>query len=280
MFQTLFLCLCSLSGDFDTVQSPSTPIKELDDRACRSGGSKSRGRGRKNNPSPPPDSDLEVRDQKTISLSQQSCWSCDWIFNSNLDGYVVFLLILIHSLHCSMRIQKAGRNCSACTVWASIQILMLYFWKKSFLVFWYFLFYRGCLCGIWTRRLLSSTPCSRALMHRNLARWDTVCDVCCYCDFFSTIWCHFYIHSALHQCISAENHWCWGDEPPDFVLQSVYSGGSHLSKPKRPRHLQHRSFNRWRLVPLGCFEWATTGSNPNFKKISFKKNSFCSLPRL
>ncbi|AWP19928.1 putative eyes absent -like 4 isoform 2 [Scophthalmus maximus] len=46
-------------GDFDTVQSPSTPIKELDDRACRSGGSKTRGRGRKNNPSPPPDSDLE-----------------------------------------------------------------------------------------------------------------------------------------------------------------------------------------------------------------------------
>ncbi|XP_029903065.1 protein phosphatase EYA4 isoform X9 [Myripristis murdjan] len=46
-------------GDFDTVQSPSTPIKDLDDRACRSGGSKSRGRGRKNNPSPPPDSDLE-----------------------------------------------------------------------------------------------------------------------------------------------------------------------------------------------------------------------------
>nr|DBA26675.1 TPA: hypothetical protein GDO54_010905 [Pyxicephalus adspersus] len=47
------------SGDFDTVQSPSTPIKDLDDRTCRSAGSKSRGRGRKNNPSPPPDSDLE-----------------------------------------------------------------------------------------------------------------------------------------------------------------------------------------------------------------------------
>ncbi|XP_028996331.1 eyes absent homolog 4 isoform X2 [Betta splendens] len=46
-------------GDFETVQSPSTPIKELDERACRSGTSKSRGRGRKNNPSPPPDSDLE-----------------------------------------------------------------------------------------------------------------------------------------------------------------------------------------------------------------------------
>lgn len=59
------LSLLTLSGDFDTVQSPSTPIKELDDRACRSGGSKSRGRGRKNNPSPPPDSDLEVRQQKT-----------------------------------------------------------------------------------------------------------------------------------------------------------------------------------------------------------------------
>uniref|UniRef100_A0A3B5LG79 Eyes absent homolog n=1 Tax=Xiphophorus couchianus TaxID=32473 RepID=A0A3B5LG79_9TELE len=47
------------AAEIHPVQSPSTPIKELDDRACRSGGSKSRGRGRKNNPSPPPDSDLE-----------------------------------------------------------------------------------------------------------------------------------------------------------------------------------------------------------------------------
>ncbi|KAM6270792.1 protein phosphatase EYA4 isoform 12-T13 [Spheniscus humboldti] len=47
------------SGEFDTVQSPSTPIKDLDERTCRSSASKSRGRGRKNNPSPPPDSDLE-----------------------------------------------------------------------------------------------------------------------------------------------------------------------------------------------------------------------------
>ncbi|XP_074000580.1 protein phosphatase EYA4 isoform X4 [Numenius arquata] len=47
------------AGEFDTVQSPSTPIKDLDERTCRSSGSKSRGRGRKNNPSPPPDSDLE-----------------------------------------------------------------------------------------------------------------------------------------------------------------------------------------------------------------------------
>uniref|UniRef100_A0AAQ5Y6Z2 Eyes absent homolog n=1 Tax=Amphiprion ocellaris TaxID=80972 RepID=A0AAQ5Y6Z2_AMPOC len=52
-------CAVCAAGDFDTVQSPSTPIKELEDRACRGGGSKSRGRGRKNNPSPPPDSDLE-----------------------------------------------------------------------------------------------------------------------------------------------------------------------------------------------------------------------------
>nr|XP_054485248.1 eyes absent homolog 4 [Agelaius phoeniceus] len=48
-----------LHSEFDTVQSPSTPIKDLDERTCRSSGSKSRGRGRKNNPSPPPDSDLE-----------------------------------------------------------------------------------------------------------------------------------------------------------------------------------------------------------------------------
>lgn len=47
-------------GDFEAGQSPSTPIKELDDRTCRGGGTKARGRGRKNNPSPPPDSDLEV----------------------------------------------------------------------------------------------------------------------------------------------------------------------------------------------------------------------------
>ncbi|KAK9954073.1 hypothetical protein ABG768_016177 [Culter alburnus] len=46
-------------GEFEAGQSPSTPIKEMDDRACRGGGAKARGRGRKNNPSPPPDSDLE-----------------------------------------------------------------------------------------------------------------------------------------------------------------------------------------------------------------------------
>ncbi|XP_066527273.1 eyes absent homolog 4 isoform X1 [Hoplias malabaricus] len=47
------------TGEFEAGQSPSTPIKELEDRTCRGGGAKSRGRGRKNNPSPPPDSDLE-----------------------------------------------------------------------------------------------------------------------------------------------------------------------------------------------------------------------------
>ncbi|XP_016113046.1 eyes absent homolog 4 isoform X3 [Sinocyclocheilus grahami] len=46
-------------GEFEAGQSPSTPIKEMEDRACRGGGAKARGRGRKNNPSPPPDSDLE-----------------------------------------------------------------------------------------------------------------------------------------------------------------------------------------------------------------------------
>ncbi|XP_051961548.1 eyes absent homolog 4-like isoform X6 [Xyrauchen texanus] len=46
-------------GEFEAGQSPSTPIKEMEDRSCRGGGAKARGRGRKNNPSPPPDSDLE-----------------------------------------------------------------------------------------------------------------------------------------------------------------------------------------------------------------------------
>uniref|UniRef100_A0A671Q8K1 Eyes absent homolog n=1 Tax=Sinocyclocheilus anshuiensis TaxID=1608454 RepID=A0A671Q8K1_9TELE len=45
----------------DTIQSPSTPIKDSDsDRLRRASDGKSRGRGRRNNnPSPPPDSDLE-----------------------------------------------------------------------------------------------------------------------------------------------------------------------------------------------------------------------------
>uniref|UniRef100_A0A4W4GB78 Eyes absent homolog n=1 Tax=Electrophorus electricus TaxID=8005 RepID=A0A4W4GB78_ELEEL len=47
------------SGEHWPIRSPSTPIKELEDRSCRGGGAKPRGRGRKNNPSPPPDSDLE-----------------------------------------------------------------------------------------------------------------------------------------------------------------------------------------------------------------------------
>ncbi|XP_051946845.1 eyes absent homolog 4-like isoform X12 [Xyrauchen texanus] len=47
------------AGEFEAGQSPSTPIKEMEDRSCRGGGAKARGRGRKNNPSPPPDSDLE-----------------------------------------------------------------------------------------------------------------------------------------------------------------------------------------------------------------------------
>ncbi|KAM7367992.1 hypothetical protein PAMP_014249 [Pampus punctatissimus] len=76
-------------GDFDTVQSPSTPIKELDDRACRSGGSKSRGRGRKNNPSPPPDSDLER------------------VFVWDLDETI----IVFHSLLTGSYAQKYGKEC-------------------------------------------------------------------------------------------------------------------------------------------------------------------------
>ncbi|XP_039610583.1 eyes absent homolog 1 isoform X8 [Polypterus senegalus] len=49
------------AGEYSTVQSPSTPIKDLEsDRLRRASDGKSRGRGRRNNnPSPPPDSDLE-----------------------------------------------------------------------------------------------------------------------------------------------------------------------------------------------------------------------------
>lgn len=95
----------ALSGDFDTVQSPPTPIKELDDRACRSGGSKSRGRGRKNNPSPPPDSDLEVtaaggkikkkKQDPAFIIENLYLWL---IFNLNPNGNIVFPAILTPEL--------------------------------------------------------------------------------------------------------------------------------------------------------------------------------------
>ncbi|XP_049341407.1 eyes absent homolog 1 isoform X1 [Astyanax mexicanus] len=49
------------TGEYSTIHSPSTPIKDSDsDRLRRASDGKSRGRGRRNNnPSPPPDSDLE-----------------------------------------------------------------------------------------------------------------------------------------------------------------------------------------------------------------------------
>ncbi|XP_010078162.1 PREDICTED: eyes absent homolog 4 isoform X3 [Pterocles gutturalis] len=77
------------AGEFDTVQSPSTPIKDLDERTCRSSGSKSRGRGRKNNPSPPPDSDLER------------------VFVWDLDETI----IVFHSLLTGSYAQKYGKEC-------------------------------------------------------------------------------------------------------------------------------------------------------------------------
>ncbi|KTG40136.1 hypothetical protein cypCar_00020256, partial [Cyprinus carpio] len=50
-----------ITGEYSTIHSPSTPIKDSDsDRLRRASDGKSRGRGRRNNnPSPPPDSDLE-----------------------------------------------------------------------------------------------------------------------------------------------------------------------------------------------------------------------------
>ncbi|KAG1953886.1 eyes absent [Pimephales promelas] len=49
------------AGEYSTIHSPSTPIKDSEsDRLRRASDGKSRGRGRRNNnPSPPPDSDLE-----------------------------------------------------------------------------------------------------------------------------------------------------------------------------------------------------------------------------
>ncbi|XP_013923854.1 PREDICTED: eyes absent homolog 4 isoform X1 [Thamnophis sirtalis] len=80
--------LTTQPGEFDAVQSPSTPIKDLDERTCRSSGSKSRGRGRKNNPSPPPDSDLER------------------IFVWDLDETI----IVFHSLLTGSYAQKYGKD--------------------------------------------------------------------------------------------------------------------------------------------------------------------------
>lgn len=75
-------------GEFDTVQRPSTPIKDLDERTCRSSGSKSRGRGRKNNLSPPPDNDLER------------------VFVWDLDETI----IIFHSLLTGSYAQKYGKD--------------------------------------------------------------------------------------------------------------------------------------------------------------------------
>ncbi|XP_038665524.1 eyes absent homolog 1 isoform X3 [Scyliorhinus canicula] len=50
----------SATGEFGTIHSSSTSIKDAEsDRLRRASDGKSRGRGRRNNPSPPPDTDLE-----------------------------------------------------------------------------------------------------------------------------------------------------------------------------------------------------------------------------
>lgn len=101
---------------------PSTPIKELDERACRSGGSKSRGRSRKNNPSPLPDSDLEVRRRRGAYLllggggrralmdgvlhgCAISAWFSQRVFVWDLDETI----IVFHSLLTGSYAQKYGK---------------------------------------------------------------------------------------------------------------------------------------------------------------------------
>lgn len=71
------------AGEYSTIHSPSTPIKDSDsDRLRRASDGKSRGRGRRNNnPSPPPDSDLEVLDHcRSLSVS-------DWNGSDGIDYY-------------------------------------------------------------------------------------------------------------------------------------------------------------------------------------------------
>ncbi|KAB1275288.1 Eyes absent-like protein 4 [Camelus dromedarius] len=95
-----------LTGEFDTVQSPSTPIKDLDERTCRSSGSKSRGRGRKNNPSPPPDSDLEQPSEmfsscKEISVSLELDNSSIFLYFSSVCLSGTWMKPSLFSTHCS-----------------------------------------------------------------------------------------------------------------------------------------------------------------------------------
>lgn len=71
------------AGEYSTIHSPSTPIKDSDsDRLRRASDGKSRGRGRRNNnPSPPPDSDLEVLDHcRSLSVS-------DWNGSDGMNYY-------------------------------------------------------------------------------------------------------------------------------------------------------------------------------------------------
>lgn len=72
LFWYTFCLSFFLAGEYSTIHSPSTPIKDSEsDRLRRASDGKSRGRGRRNNnPSPPPDSDLEVLDHcRSLSVS-------------------------------------------------------------------------------------------------------------------------------------------------------------------------------------------------------------------
>uniref|UniRef100_A0AAR2IUC1 Eyes absent homolog n=1 Tax=Pygocentrus nattereri TaxID=42514 RepID=A0AAR2IUC1_PYGNA len=79
------------TGEYSTIHSPSTPIKDSDsDRLRRASDGKSRGRGRRNNnPSPPPDSDLER------------------VFIWDLDETI----IVFHSLLTGSYANRYGREC-------------------------------------------------------------------------------------------------------------------------------------------------------------------------
>ncbi|XP_072323675.1 eyes absent homolog 1 isoform X5 [Scyliorhinus torazame] len=91
----------SATGEFGTIHSSSTSIKDAEsDRLRRASDGKSRGRGRRNNPSPPPDTDLESAEGNIdFSLSQR-------VFIWDLDETI----IVFHSLLTGSYANRYGRD--------------------------------------------------------------------------------------------------------------------------------------------------------------------------
>uniref|UniRef100_A0A4W3H0M2 Eyes absent homolog n=1 Tax=Callorhinchus milii TaxID=7868 RepID=A0A4W3H0M2_CALMI len=90
----------SAAGEFGTIHSPSTPIKDSDsDRLRRATDGKSRGRGRRNtNPSPPPDSDLErvfIWDLDETIIIFHSLLTGSYANRYGRESFSIFVLLFI-----------------------------------------------------------------------------------------------------------------------------------------------------------------------------------------